>query len=467
MTNTQALPELSRQLIRLLLQRRKNGDVSGGLRRKVQLHIADATSIGLAATASPPLAQQLIDAMSMGVQGGTCHVFGSEQCLPPSIAAFANSALIHALDFDDIHDLSRLHPTAVTLPAALAAAELVGAPMTRVVDAVALGSELMCRLGVMISPKGQGPGADWFLTQVFGYFGAALAAGVVMELTEDQLVAAFGFAYMQAAGGKEAGFGVGCTGRSIYPAFAAMGGVLAAQLSTTGLTGPASALDGAANLFRIYLQGDPSIAQKARLLDSKHWEFTATCIKPWPCCRLSHPYVAAALLLREQLQGESLQSLEISVNGSAAKLCKPLPERRKPITLQDAKYSVPYMTAFALVHGAVNLEGLQLDALEDLAVLAITQRTTISETLPDCPGHPPAELRAMTSSGRALYATVPENFDIGTDGVREKFAQCFTYAGQDGASDAVWHALHNADELTSVALLTNPSEWMATQLPMA
>ncbi|MFU1912565.1 MmgE/PrpD family protein [Bordetella avium] len=457
MNDTSSAAGLSRQLIRLLLRRRERGDISASLRAKLRLHVADAVAIGWAATASPPLSQQLMDAMCLGVEGGACQVFGSDRRLPPSLAAFANAALIHALDFDDIHDISRLHPTAVTLPAALAAAQLTQAPMSRVLDAVTLGNELMCRLGAMLRPQGNGPGSDWFLTQLFGYFGAAFTAGVVMEQSEDQLVAGFGFAYMQAAGGKEAGFGVGCTGRSIYPAFSAMGGMIAAQLSQAGLTGPASALDGAANLFRLYLQGDPSEAQQAQLLDTEHWEFAATCIKPWPSCRLSHPYVAAGLALRQQLGGEGIEHLEVAVNGSAAKLCHPLAQRRRPETLQDAKYSVPYMTAYALVHGQVDLPGLRQEALSDPEVLALTDCISIVETLPDGPGHPPAQLQAITTSGKALRVTAPMDFDLDERGVQTKFIHCLAQAGLEDCAPAAWQALLSADALPDVALLMNPA----------
>ena len=266
-------------------------------------------AIGLAATRCQPLAGQLFDAMAMGANGGVCGVLGSSARQAPGLAAFTNAALIHTLDFDDIHDAARLHPTAVTLPGALAAADLVAAPAARVLAAVALGNELLCRLGVMYSPMGSGPGSDWFLTQLFGYFGAALSTALVLDLDEDQVVCALGLAYMQAAGGKEAGFGVGATGRSIYPAFAAMGGVTAALLAKAGVRGPESALDGAASLFRIYLETPPGAAQRALLLAPEGWQFAATRIKPWPSCRLSHPYVSAALGLRAQLQGAGIERL--------------------------------------------------------------------------------------------------------------------------------------------------------------
>lgn len=445
--------------MRLLRQRQH--DIAPSVREQVALHIADALAIGWAATACHPLSSQLLNAMHAGAQGGACQVFGGSHRLPPMQAAFANAALIHTLDFDDIHDTARLHPTAVTLPAAAAAAQVVSAPMKTVIEAVALGNELMCRLGVMYSPQGQGPGSDWFLTQLFGYFGAALSAGVVMGLDEDALVSALGFAYMQAAGGKEAGFGVGATGRSIYPAFAAMGGVTAAQLARAGLLGPASALDGAANLFRIYLESDPPPSQLEQLLDPEGWSFTATQIKPWPSCRLSHPYVAAAMELRKQLNGEPLVRLNVAVNASAAKLCRPLAERRRPITLQDAKYSIPYMTAFTLLHGAVNLDNLRQEALADARVHAIADQIEISETLPDKPGHPPARLHAVTASGHEILVQAPP-FDLDSVGIRTKFADCLAHAGLGAKAEHAWKAMQTLESAPSVDMLFNSALWEST-----
>ncbi|NMM78108.1 hypothetical protein B2J88_43650 [Rhodococcus sp. SRB_17] len=443
---------LSRRVACLLQQRDTEGGIPPEIRHKTRQHIADAVAIGLAATRSQPLAQQLLDAMTMGAGGGACGVFGSAARHAPSLAAFTNAALIHTLDFDDIHDVARLHPTAVTLPAALAAAELVGAPSARVVDAVALGNELMCRLGVMYSPMGRGPGADWFLTQLFGYFGAGMTAALVMGLDEDQIVSTLGLAYMQAAGGKEAGFGVGATGRSIYPAFAAMGGVTAALLSKAGVVGPESALDGAASLFSIYLEAQPSAAQVALLLDTDGWQFQDTRIKPWPSCRLSHPYVSAALALREHLQGAGVRSMVVSVNASAAKLCAPLADRRRPRTLQDAKYSVPYMTAFTLVRGTVDLNTLHLEGLSDPAVLAVADSIEIAENLPDKPGHPPAEIRAVTTDGREISVRA-EDFDLSDEGLRAKFDACLAYAGRPEQADVLWGCLDTLEAQPSLDFL--------------
>lgn len=436
-------PSLGRELVRLLLARRREG-LPAPIAAKARLHIADAVGMGLAAQGTP-LAAQVLDAMAAGVDGGACRVLGGARRMPPAQAAFGNAALMHILDFDDIHDRARLHPTTVTLAAALATASLCDAPGQRVVEAVALGNELMCRLGVMVSPSGEGPGSDWFLTQLFGYLGAALAAGIVRGDGEDAIVASLGLAYMQAAGGKQAGFGTGSTARAIYPAFAAMGGVQAALLRAAGIDGPELSLDGAAGLFRIYLGRAPTAAQRALLLDEEGWHFEQVEIKPWPSCRLSHPYVAAALALRAQLAAagatpEAATRIEVGVNASAAKLCRPIDARRRPATLQDAKYSIPWMVAFTLARGTVDLATLNEGALAAQDIHALADRVEIVENLPDNPGHPPAEIRLHLGE-RVLQSPPAHSFGASAEEARRKFDACLAAAGRAAQAPALWRRL--------------------------
>lgn len=442
---------LARTLASAFLRRR--AALPDAMRRSSCLRIADSAGIALAAAASGDTAAQVLSALAAGSAGGSCGIFGHERRETPAAAAFANSALVHVLDFDDIHDAARLHPTTVTLPAALAAAQLAGASGASVVDAVLLGDELMCRLGVACSPTGTGPGSDWFLTQLFGYFGGALAAGLVLGLDEDRLASAFGLAYMQAAGGKQAGFGTGATARAIYPAFAAMGGMQACLLARAGVRGPEGAFDGAAGLFPVYLGAQATTEQRELLLDPEAWHAEAIQLKPWPSCRLSHPYVAAALALRRDSGGAEPTRIEAHVNASAAKLCRPLAERRRPATLQDAKYSIPWMIAFTLVHGRVDLAGLGQAALADERVLAMAQQVEVLETLPDRPGHPPGRIRMQAADGRAWespHAIERQVDGMDEDGARLKFDDCLAYAGfapQHGA--ALWTRL--------LALVREPS----------
>lgn len=444
---------LSSRVVRLMLRRKAEG-LPAHVAARARLHILDNVGIALAAHGALPVCAQVLEALGQGGASGDCSVIGSGRRLPPAFAAFANSALAHALDYDDIHDIARLHPTTVTLPAALAAAECVDADMGAVLEAVALGNELMCRLGAACAPTGEGAGSDWFLTQLFGYLGGCLSACIVLGMEEEETVSALGFAYMQLAGGKQAAFGTGATARSIYPAFAAMGGVQAALLARAGISGPEGALDGEAGMFRLYLGGDPAPGTIARLLDEQAWDWLDTQTKPWPCCRLSHPYVAAALALREEVGVPSSGRIVVRVNPSAGKLCRPIAQRRAPETLQDAKYSIPFITAFALAHGRVDLSTLGADAAMDEAARALAARIDIEETLPDRPGHPPAEILVGTPRGPVMVrreaAPVPD-----TAAVKTKVLDCLRHAGHAADGEDVWNRMSAALEGGSAKAFLN------------
>ncbi len=354
---------LSRRIVRMLLRRWHDG-LPAEIAEKTRLHILDSMGISLAALRGSPVAVQTIEALREGCGGGACSVVGTTIRLPPTQAAFANSALAHAMDYDDIHDTARVHPTSVTLPCALAAGELVQASGETLLAAVALGNELMCRLSMMYKPTGRGTGSDWFLTQLLGYLAGAFAAALTLGLAEEGIVSALGLGYMQMAGGKEAGFGVGSNARAIYTSFAAMGGVQAALLARAGVVGPAAALEGNAGVFRIYL-ADPAPEQLNWLLEGDDWAWRDTAVKPYPSCRMSHPYISAALDVRDQVPLDAVRRVVVPINESAAKLCRPLADRLRPQTVPDAKYSIPFMTAFALAHGRVDLESVGPDMLHD------------------------------------------------------------------------------------------------------
>jgi 2-methylcitrate dehydratase PrpD len=430
---------LTRKLVRVLNERWKQG-LPADITAKMHLHIADTIGIALAARRGPPVANQCLQGMRAGGASGDCTVIGSSSKLPPGSAALVNSALAHALDFDDIHDEARLHPTPVVLPAALAAGEIADSNVERIVAAVALGNEMTCRLGYMWAPKGEGPGSDWAFTQVFGVWGACYATCLVLGLSEDEMVAALGLAYQQTAGGKEYAFGIGATSRSMYPGFAAMAGVNAALLARAGVIGPESALDGAAGAFHIYLGCKPKQAQIDLLLDDSAWIFRATEVKPWPSCRLSHPYVAAALAVRDQIGSARIKRVVAAVNASAAKLCRPLEQRRKPETLQDAKYSIPFMIAYTLQHGTPDINTLSDGVQRDVDTLALTQRVEIVETLPDRPGHPPAEIVVETAE-KSVKSPPELKFQMTPAEVRTKFLSCMDFVGLKEHANSLWDRL--------------------------
>ncbi|WP_338472322.1 MmgE/PrpD family protein [Niallia sp. XMNu-256] len=431
---------LSKEIVRAVRQRQNQG-LPEEIRDKVILHITDTIGISLAAYKGAPVAFRAIKGISVGVSGGTGRVIGSEHCLPPAYAAFANTALAHALDYDDINDLARIHPTPVTLAAALAAADAGPSRGTDLITAVGLGNELLCRLGYAIEPKGTGADSKWFLSQLFGYLGAAITAGLVLGLDDDELVHVLGLAYMQAAGGKEPGVGIGSQARAIYPAFASMGGVQAALLASKGVTAPASCLDGKTGFFKNYLGENLSEAQRNAFLDTGTWAFAHTSIKLFPSCRYSHPFIQSALELREQFRLDEIEEVVIGVNHTANMLCQPLESRLHPTTIQDAKFSIPYLVAFSFIHGRVNLNNLSEESLKDPQIFAFTSRIKIEQTQEDTPGIPLGDLKVISINGtkREIKRI---NAETSVHEVKQKFIECMQF-GKIGDPVEYWELLSN------------------------
>src|SRR5690606_21641566 len=163
-----SLVPLSQELVRVLHAARET--LPPEVLRKARLHIADSVGIAVAAR-DTELAQAVIRGQQLACGPGDSPLLGGGQASPLA-AAYINASLIHILDYDDIHDVGRLHPSAVIVPAVLAVSRLVKLTDEDFVQAVAVGSELMCRLGKVCAPEGEGPGSEWFLTQLFGYVGA-------------------------------------------------------------------------------------------------------------------------------------------------------------------------------------------------------------------------------------------------------------------------------------------------------
>ena len=443
---------LSEEMIAPLLRRLAEG-LPNEIRAQSRHHILDTLGISIAAAYGSMTARQTVDGLSVGAGGGSCRVIGYGHRLAPPLAACANSALAHAMDYDDSQDYARLHLTSVTFPTALAAADIADCSIGRVIDAVALGNEIMSRMGAMLKPVGEGPGSNWFLSQLFGYVGAALVAGVVLGLTEAQIVSAIGLAYMQMAGGKEAAFSTGATSRSIYTSFASQAGIQSALIARAGVQGPYSALDGKTGLFRQYIGIDLTPAQRAELTDAPGWLWADTQVKLFPSCRHSHPYVAAGFALRKQVALDAIEHILVEVNQSTMKLCQPLAERLRPRTLPDAKYSIPFMTAFALVRGRVDLLNMDESIMADQAVLDVARKVEVVASLPDLPGLPPGRV-TIRAGGKTYSHYEALEQSASAEQLRNKFLTCFEYANVASFAPALWTGIMEQED-ASVAKLMN------------
>src|SRR5258708_4407127 len=156
---------------------------------KPKLHLLDAVA-GAYAFAGQPLGKRIATLATRGSPVGRASLIGFSQKTSPREAAFANAALGHGLDFDDVHVASITHPTVVVAPAVLALAEANRLDGLTVLLATIFGIEVCARLGrsggAAMARRGIPP------MTTCGAMAAAAAAARTLGLSGHAIAAAIG-----------------------------------------------------------------------------------------------------------------------------------------------------------------------------------------------------------------------------------------------------------------------------------
>lgn len=153
----------------------------------------------------------------------------------------------------------------------------------------------------------------------------------------------------QASGTIQTSRDAGLTKR-MQPGFSARAGLTSVAMAQKGITGAIDTFEGNGGLFNAYLRGcyDPAALRDGL---GSHYEFINLGYKFYPCCRNTHTAIEAALTVREQLGGRSadIQEIVVGVNQQAFEaVCLPTAVRRRPRSIVQAQFSIPYCVACAL-----------------------------------------------------------------------------------------------------------------------
>ncbi len=325
--------------------------VSEATRASVRRELLDylgAAIAGRAAAGFPPWLKVLVD------MGGRpdARVIGGPR-VPAPTAALCNGYYGHVLEFDDTHDEAVLHAGSAAIPAAFAAAGLRGEVSGKeFCEAVLLGVELTCRLGVATQLNLVEGG--WIYTALLGHFGATLAAARLIDPRPESLRNALGIVYCLASGNHQS-TREGMSTKHVQPGFAAANAITAALMASGGLPGVKHPLTGEDGFSRVYLHDQFDPARAIRGLGTQ-WEFDRLSIKPFPTCRFTHAAISAAIALRAQLgpDTDKIERVELFMAPQALDVVgRDAPEKRAPQSRVNAQFSVFWAVACVLAHGEV------------------------------------------------------------------------------------------------------------------
>jgi 2-methylcitrate dehydratase PrpD len=319
-------------------------------------------------------------------------------------AVLANGTLAHGLDFDDTREDAIVHTGCVAVTAALAAGEATGASGAAVVEALLAGVEAMCRIGLAV--PGRFHARHFHPTSLTAGFAAAIVAGKLGGLTEDQLVNALGICGSQAGGIIEY-LADGTWTKRLHPGWAAHAGVVASRLAASGFTGPERVFEGEHGFYAAFAGGHDAARLEAEIASlGRTWEILNLTYKPYPAGSIAHPYMDCAARLREKhaLVPETIAEIRCrTASGPVPRLWEPLAAKHKPANGYAAKFSLPYLLASVLVRGTAGLADFTDDAVRDERVLAVAGRVgyDLDPTI-DYPRQFVGDVRIRLLDGRVL-----------------------------------------------------------------
>lgn len=387
----------------------------------------DLIGVILAASGIEPVSNLIIDFVRESGGRAEATVLGVAGQFPAASAAFANGAMAHCLDFDDLTPWGA-HATSSILPAILAVGERKGRMSGReVIAAIAVGQDIFARMRRNVDWR-----KDWNISTIFGVYAATAAAGRILGLSEAQMASALGIASMQSAGTMDVVYGLGGDLRCIYAAFSAKAAVVSALLAEKGVVGTQSAFTGEYGFFNTFFRNGFNREQMVAGL-GVDFQGNTTLYKPWPAVGPSHSHIYATIQLvsEHDLMPGDIEEIRVHIGDYHEIMCSPLETRQAPSTLVDAKFSLPFLVAVAAVNRNVAIANFIEGGLQDPEVLGVA-RKVVPVKNPDFDWKfelPGGKVEILTRDGRKLErigSNVPGSSEapLGWEEIERKFAAC-------------------------------------------
>ena len=304
-------------------------------------------------------------------------VFGAGLKISVQEAALANGAIAHALDYDDC-GVKIGHPSVLVLPAVLSLGEHVGASGQDILTAYIVGLEVEGKLALH---------ADFKLMQArlnhqtwYGSIGAAAACAKLLKLDVAKTRMALGIAANFACGlsanhGSMAG--------AMAAGNACRNGVVAALMAQEGITANSNIIEAKNGFYDTLVgAGHYDAERMAESLGKPFYlESPGIGLKKYPSCYHTHRALDGVfqLLGEHRLSDKDIAEVDIGTSERAMRVLA----FSEPATPYQAKYSMPYCIAAAVVDHQVTLETFTDHKFEDRNIVETRKKVHLS--FPDVP----------------------------------------------------------------------------------
>jgi 2-methylcitrate dehydratase PrpD len=418
--------------------------------RWAKVGILDTVGVTLAGSGDP---SATIVAGVLSANGASL-LLGSAKRTSALDAALVNGTASHALDFDDCNNTLGGHPSAPILPALFALADEIGASGRDFITAYVAGFETECKISMGVNFYQYTRG--WHPSTTIGVFGAAAACAKLMKLDAERTAVALAIAASLASGIKS---NFGTYVKPLHVGHCARNGLFAALLARSGYTASPVAFEHKQGYFEVYNGAGNYDAGKILPAWANPLDIITPgiAIKQYPCCGSTHPAIDAMLELvrKHDVQADAVERIQSWTHARRLEHTN----RPDPQSTKDAKFSVQYCLARALVDRKVAIEHFEGEAYRDPRVRAVMGRVHAApytaEQFP-AENHFGAEIRVTLRGGTVISQKVdqPEGRTSANPlpqaRLKEKFENCANRALPAARTSAVYAAIMDLEKLADV-----------------
>ena len=382
---------------------------------------------------------------------GRALLLGTARRVSALDAALVNGTASHALDFDDCNNTLGGHPSAPILPALFALADEIGASGRDFITAYVAGFETETKISMGVNFYQYTRG--WHPTSTIGVFGATAACAKLMKLDPERTATALAIAASLASGVKS---NFGTYVKPLHVGHCSRNGLFAALIARDDYTASPVAFEHKQGYFEVFNGAGNYDAGKILPDWGKPFDIVSPGIgvKQYPCCGSTHPAIDAMLELVRQhdLKAPAVERVQSWTHERRLEHTN----RPDPKSTKDAKFSVQYRLARALVDRKVAVEHFEGDTYDDPQVRAVMSRVEVApyttEQFP-AENHFGAEVRVTLRGGTVLAAKVDQPAGrtsanpLPQERLRDKFENCALRALPPDRVAAVYNNVMSLEKL--------------------
>ncbi|CAN5386621.1 MmgE/PrpD family protein [soil metagenome] len=404
---------------------------------------------------------------------GPCTAFVSGFRTNAVDAAFLNSQMMRAMDYNDIYwKADPCHPSDI-LGGPLAVAEMKKLSGKDLILSTIIAYEIEMRLCEAGLPGVREYG--WHHATLTA-FAAPLAIGRILGLTVDQLVQAIGIcaSRMFTPGAVTAGKLTNM--KNAVDPWAARMGVESAMLAARGFSGPEHMIDGKEGLYAVFghvhYKGQPAKFDTEKIIGSlpkasgDHFKIIDCGMKSFPVEALSHaPLTAMFKVVKDNnIKPSDVTEIKVEVIARAADILGD-PHKYRPDSKETADHSLPYCMAAGLMDGMVTPLQFLEERVKDKSLIPVMDMVKVvpnEEFESLFPKFQPSRVTITTKDGKQFAARVdvPKG-DPRDPMTEEEIAVKFNALGRDVVGQATCEKLRKwimsmetQSEVASLAKLT-------------